>query len=337
MLAFLIEIYYHLVMKKFIICAVVIMLIVALVLFAGGSIEPIRVGLDGSIGSGSNDEITLPFKVKASELYSRPDIILECYKNAYPDTIKDVIEQNGDWTLTLFDGTVFYWAEGRMLTEEMRDSWEDYRPYQVWAYSGETRNPDAYTAEDIARLRERTAQDVRGAPQPPLNDEFLRALFGVGSRLETEQNLVKTSLFGKTVTVNRVVASKFPVIDAAVTEIAKTDNEVKEFLDTLSEVSGYSWRAVEGTNRLSNHSYGLAVDVLPRGWGNKMMYWAWVRDFNDDWMLVPQEDLWTPPEKVVQVMKDNGFTWGGTWVIYDTMHFEYKPELIEISKRVIFD
>ncbi len=276
-------------------------------------------------------------KIKASELYSRPDIILESYQKAYPDIIKTVIQKDNDWALELHDGTVFYWAHGRMLTEEKKANWEDYRAYQVWAYRGDARDPTTYTAEYIDELRSRTSQSVRGVPQPPLDDDLLRALFGVGSRAETEESLVKATLFGKNLNVNKEVAKKLPLINSQVNELAKTDAQVKDFLDTLSEASGYSWRAVAGTNRLSNHSYGLAIDVLPRGWGNKMMYWAWVRDYNDDWMLVPQEDLWTPPEKVVQVMLNNGFIWGGTWAIYDTMHFEYKPELIEINKRVIFE
>jgi len=35
-------------------------------------------------------------------------------------------------------------------------------------------------------------------------------------------------------------------------------------------------------------------------------------------------DLDTPP---VEVFKRHGFTWGGKWHHYDTMHFEYRPEL----------
>ncbi len=276
-------------------------------------------------------------KIAAADLHSRPDIILESYRRAYPEIIKTVVQKDGDWAVELYSGTFFYWANGRLLTEEKKDTWEEYRAYQIWAYRGDPRDPSTYTEEYIDGLRNRTSSDVRGAPQLPQDTDFFQALFGVGTRGETEESLVKAGLFGKTVNVNKVVASTFDSINAEVEELAKTDAEVKEFLDTLSEASGYSWRTVAGTNRLSNHSYGLAIDVLPRGWGNKMMYWAWVRDYNDDWMLVPQEDLWTPPEKVVQIMLNNGFIWGGTWAIYDTMHFEYKPELIEISKRVIFD
>lgn len=29
----------------------------------------------------------------------------------------------------------------------------------------------------------------------------------------------------------------------------------------------------------------------------------------------------------------HGFIWGGCWYHYDTMHFEYRPELLEIARR----
>ena len=31
---------------------------------------------------------------------------------------------------------------------------------------------------------------------------------------------------------------------------------------------------------------------------------------------------------IVDVFERNGFIWGGKWYHYDTMHFEYRPELL---------
>ncbi len=289
------------------------------------------------ISQGISDTIKQTQFINAQDLRSRPDIILESYLKAYPETIKEVTQINDDWAVILHDGTIYYWANGRLLNEEKKDKWEEYRPYQIWAYRADPRDPSTYSEEYIEELRNRTSRDARGTPQLPQDVDFWQELFDVGNQAQTEASLVRTSLFGLSVTVNKTLIEPFKKIEEEVYALAKTDEEVQTFLDTLSSVSGYSWRYVAGTNRLSNHSYGLAIDMLPQGWGNKMLYWSWVRDYNDDWMLVPQEDLWTPPEKVVQVMFENGFIWGGTWAIYDTMHFEYKPELIEINKRVIFD
>ena len=34
------------------------------------------------------------------------------------------------------------------------------------------------------------------------------------------------------------------------------------------------------------------------------------------------------PHKIVEIFERHGFIWGGKWYHYDTMHFEYRPELL---------
>ena len=34
------------------------------------------------------------------------------------------------------------------------------------------------------------------------------------------------------------------------------------------------------------------------------------------------------PMEIVRVFERHGFIWGGRWHHYDTMHFEYRPELM---------
>jgi hypothetical protein len=33
------------------------------------------------------------------------------------------------------------------------------------------------------------------------------------------------------------------------------------------------------------------------------------------------------PFEIVLIFERHGFIWGGKWYHYDTMHFEYRPEL----------
>jgi hypothetical protein len=35
----------------------------------------------------------------------------------------------------------------------------------------------------------------------------------------------------------------------------------------------------------------------------------------------------TIPREIVAIFEKYGFIWGGKWYHYDTMHFEYRPEL----------
>ena len=116
--------------------------------------------------------------------------------------------------------------------------------------------------------------------------------------------------------------------------LAKTDSEVKAFLDNLKSNDAYQWRIIEGTNRKSFHSLGIALDVLPKSQGGKQIFWSWAKDkYPDTWMLVPLKNRWMPPLSVIKAFEEEGFIWGGKWVIYDNMHFEYHPELIEFNYR----
>ena len=67
------------------------------------------------------------------------------------------------------------------------------------------------------------------------------------------------------------------------------------------------------------HAWGAAIDINPA----KSDYWLWHRataGLADRVNRVPLE--------IVRVFERHGFIWGGRWVHYDTMHFEYRPELL---------
>jgi D-alanyl-D-alanine carboxypeptidase len=34
------------------------------------------------------------------------------------------------------------------------------------------------------------------------------------------------------------------------------------------------------------------------------------------------------PQEIVSIFEKHGFIWGGKWNHFDTMHFEYRPELL---------
>jgi hypothetical protein len=34
----------------------------------------------------------------------------------------------------------------------------------------------------------------------------------------------------------------------------------------------------------------------------------------------------------VEIFERHGFIWGGKWFHYDTMHFEYRPEMLPAQK-----
>ena len=88
----------------------------------------------------------------------------------------------------------------------------------------------------------------------------------------------------------------------------------------------YSWRVIAHTIRLSNHSFGMALDIN----ASQTQYWQW--DLEQENRIVSKDAALTyrntVPWQIVEIFEKYGFIWGGKWYHYDTMHFEYRPELM---------
>lgn len=90
------------------------------------------------------------------------------------------------------------------------------------------------------------------------------------------------------------------------------------FFETVG--GGYVWRRIAGTDRLSPHSWGIAIDVNATLGG----YWRWTGAAEGAVGTYDNRMPWT----LVEAMERSGFVWGGKWHHFDGMHFEYRPELI---------
>jgi hypothetical protein len=80
----------------------------------------------------------------------------------------------------------------------------------------------------------------------------------------------------------------------------------------------YNCRPVADTGVRSMHAYGAAIDI------NVSMsdYWLWRHG-------APYRNR--IPQEIVDIFERHGFIWGGKWKHYDTMHFEYRPELLGLA------
>lgn len=98
-----------------------------------------------------------------------------------------------------------------------------------------------------------------------------------------------------------------------------------EFKKYLRQPLGgsYEWRRIADQKNLSMHAFGVAIDINT----NYSDYWLWEAGPDQ----IPHYRNRIPPE-IVEVFERNGFIWGGKWYHYDTMHFEFRPELI-ISQK----
>jgi D-alanyl-D-alanine carboxypeptidase len=82
----------------------------------------------------------------------------------------------------------------------------------------------------------------------------------------------------------------------------------------------YNCRPIAGTKRQSVHGHGIAIDIALK----QAHYWQWTKPGKDGRYAFVNKI----PMEIVEVFEKHGFIWGGRWYHYDTMHFEYRPELL---------
>jgi hypothetical protein len=84
----------------------------------------------------------------------------------------------------------------------------------------------------------------------------------------------------------------------------------------------YNCRVIAGTNRVSAHGHAIAIDIALK----RSHYWRNDKPGKDGTIAYKNEI----PMEIVRIFEKHGFIWGGRWYHYDTMHFEYRPELIGV-------
>jgi hypothetical protein len=84
----------------------------------------------------------------------------------------------------------------------------------------------------------------------------------------------------------------------------------------------YNCRTVADTGEPSMHSWGAAIDINAA----RADYWLWRGSGMGDGGPVNRIPL-----EIVSIFERHGFIWGGKWSHFDTMHFEYRPELLEMG------
>jgi len=217
---------------------------------------------------------------------------------AYPDYLDSADENNLHWK----DGTTMQWDDGieGKSHDEKLDSpdLEDMMSQKYTAGSGW----DSPPAENFEPGR------IRYEP-------FFKKMYGSASG-QVQKNLVPISwvpsICNCIVQVNNVngAADK---LQAVSDELEQLGAEYNKYLKRTGGT--FNWRFIAGTKRLSTHAFGTAIDINTQ-YSN---YWKWEGDMT--WKnQIPME--------IVEIFEKHGFIWGGKWYHYDTMHFEYRPELL---------
>lgn len=286
-------------------------------------------------------QVLLIFPQAMFSLSSEP-VELNIFKRAYPDiTFKSEYDGNlKDWKITMIipekngnRNVVLYWCNGSMVPyEELKNKDKYWTLLYSYNSKEDLADPADFTPEQIATMKNFGSDDNRknGAGTPMF---FFDAIYDSSTRASLEKHLVYTKFLGKAITIHERIKAPLLRVEERINKLAETDKEVKDFLAGLSKNEAYYWRLIAGTNRKSFHSLGIAIDVQPKYYGGKDVYWSWAKDRDpENWMLTPLSRRWMPPKSVIKIFEEEGFIWGGKWAIWDNMHFEYHPELILNSR-----
>lgn len=229
-----------------------------------------------------------------------------CFVEAYPG-IFDRAERDadtGEIVLITHDGTRLPWHDGvaRDSLDELLSSPSllDTLRFRYPAGASDEAPPEG---EDPGRLR---------------NEPLMRALYGQDER-SARAGLVEVdwSVAGRNV--------RFHAAHGAAAALARVAEDLERELSPeerrfVAETAGtFNWRPISGTDRMSAHAWGIAIDI---GTDNAD-YWRWARDA--DGAFTYRNRI---PMRIVHTFERHGFIWGGRWHHFDTMHFEYRPELL---------
>jgi hypothetical protein len=225
---------------------------------------------------------------------------LRCLHAAYPGQVCSVTPT----TLVMCDGRSIAYDDGRAKSYEQRLEGPDLQDMMAEPYAVSPSLPPGPNSEP-GRVRYQPLFDAMyGATPSQVRSHFATVQWlprDAGHRVEvTTVNGVDARLRA----VSGALAALAPSIRAHASQLAGTFND----------------RSIAGTERKSAHSYGIAIDVAPK----LADYWRW-REPNVETPVRYRNRM---PLEIVAAFEREGFIWGGRWNHYDTMHFEYRPELL---------
>jgi hypothetical protein len=149
-------------------------------------------------------------------------------------------------------------------------------------------------------------------------EPLFQAVYGGRAR---DVDLVRVSFLGIGYRVHRLAKPAFERVVERLRKARAAHPRIAPFLEGIGGT--YNWRNVNASERRSAHSYGVAIDLNPQ----RSHYWDWIRPKR------PVQWKNAIPQEIVDAFEAEGFIWGGRWFHYDTMHFEYRPELLDPDCR----
>jgi len=148
------------------------------------------------------------------------------------------------------------------------------------------------------------------------NTAFFDKMYGDCSRGEVQRKLTKVAWLPKSGGGSVQITSVNGVADrlrAVSEDLDALGPDVKKF--AFPSAGTFNCRTVRDTGNRSMHAWGAAIDINTKS----SDYWLWSRGGTYRNRI---------PFAIVAIFEKHGFIWGGKWGHFDTMHFEYRPELL---------
>lgn len=216
---------------------------------------------------------------------------------AYPEFLDKADSNRLYWK----DGTIMIYDDGKVKSHEEKLDNADLE--------------DMMSQEYIAGREWDSPPDVNFEPGRIRYEPFFEKMYGY-SESEVRKNLVTITwipgIANAKVMVSRINnADKF--FEAVSDELENISDDLKKYVQKTAGT--FNYRNIAGTKRLSVHSFGIAIDINTQ----YSDYWQWDKKIRYKNKI---------PIEIVEIFEKHGFIWGGKWYHYDTMHFEYRPELL---------
>ena len=232
---------------------------------------------------------------------------LLCLMMSYPEYICNIERSS--------DGNVFI-----MMKSGRKILYDDKRTKN---FEHKLANPDlqdmmgqTYPLADISNLMEEDFDPGRIRKYALLSEVYGE------SREKIQGNLISVKVGYKKFLFNRNNKAA-EALETVMKELIQLTQSRNDIYSAVFPTSGtFNYRLISGTNLLSAHSFGTAIDLAV----DKRDYWKWASRESGEKRVASY------PKEVVRIFEKNNFIWGGKWGHFDIMHFEYRPELILKSR-----
>jgi hypothetical protein len=224
---------------------------------------------------------------------------LERLKRAYPEVVagydKDAVR--------LADGTTLKVSDGRTdkSFEELLNA-PDIDDMFAFAYPAGAEPSQPALNFDPGRIRV---------------EPLFRALYGDCKAGAVKKQLRRIDWFGERLPFTTAHGAD-KALEMVIADLRKLPKELRKYL--TGSGGTYNCRSIAKTKRMSMHAYGASIDISTA----YTSYWLWEKPGKDGRVVWKNK----VPKEIIDVFERHGFIWGGRWYHFDTMHFEYRPELL---------